>query len=129
MCVQAADVAHEGEKMALKTTLRLREDQLQQQEAENRKLVESAEAKYQSALKRQGELSKELDRKDKALEKVQGEAAKLTAKYQSVQHDLAAAEQSRESTEERLRARESEVIVAIVRAHARPRDRIYTDSS
>ena len=87
--MQEADVAHEGEKMALKTTIRLREDQLQQQVAENRKLVESAEAKYQSALKRQDELSKELDRKDKALEKVQGEAAELARKYHAAKKELA----------------------------------------
>ena len=88
-----------------------------------------ANAGWGDALKRRDELSKELDSKDKMLEKVQGEAAELEAKYQSVQHDLAAAEQSRESTEERLRAKESEVIVAIVKAHVRSRERICTDSS
>ena len=89
MCMQAADVAHEGEKKALKTTIRLREDQLQQQEAENRKLDESAEAKYQNALKRQDELSEKLDSKDEELAKVQGEAAELEAKYHAAKKELA----------------------------------------
>ena len=75
MCMQAANVAHEGAVTKLKSDSGLCEDRLKVQEDEIKKLTENAEESKQSALKRQDELSEKLDSKDKELEMVQGEAA------------------------------------------------------